>query len=585
VYVRQFEDDTQVLVSASGMRSQALTHARLIDPQTTLPYGPVLDIIDDTGRLGRLPTALPVHTYGNARYLPDPAPSLTKRWIRWGDETWLECSGRFYRLREGTAGRPAAFEQAPSPFSRPPLQRRGCRARRTLLPLSCSLAGERMTAGFEDITGDTLVPSGAVDWFDQRKVVPDDRGRFVDGRRLVETRPGGDLTIEMLDWARYRPKISVRRVAGNDIFQRIEVHGGLVEGVNDRRFLSAVQVRATDTGELHMVTCVDEAVFYHGALPQDADTFTLNKLPEGDSPRGDSMTEGEELKFLFDGCWDANFHIRKLGMQVIDQQLRDIEGTLARGVNIDQLMSERFRLPTTPAQAALFAKYPRRSFVQQTREFIASDYTYPLTLDTPLAVREAVAVHLNRLTEAAMPFDASTVLDPAVIANAPPKGKNIAFLAVKYGNSKPSEVYYSVSGAVRRKTDLALGKRAADNKLTQGWSEIDGTRYINCRGGGNEAGAEALLHLPDLSQPSNLNTGNINDRRLDSERNILAHIRKAGLDPQAIAEASLFTRFPTCDSCTTLIAQFREQFLPERFQVYEGPLPARPTREQAPPLE
>jgi hypothetical protein len=582
VRLKRLEDDTQVLVSKGAHGPSTL---RLIDNQTTLPYGPVLDTIDDTGRLGRLPLELPVHVREGARYVPDPAPSLPKRWVRWGEQTWLECSGRYYRLRGGMATRPAALEQAPSPFGRPPLERPGCRVRRTLLPLVCGLGSERITAGFKDLIPDTQVPSGAVDWFDQRKILPDAEGRFVDGRRLVQTRPGKDQIIEVLNWDRYRDTLSVQRIAGNDIFQRIEVRDGLIEGVNDRRLLSAVQVRAVDTGELHLVTCVDEAVFYHGVVPPGADRVTLNKLPEGDSPRGDSMTQDEELKFLFNGCWDANFHIRRLGMEAVDSQLAIIEKSLAQNVTVSQLMSERFRLPTTPAQAALFAKYPRRSFVQQTRDFIASDYTRPLTLETPVAVREAIATHLNRLTEVNPPFDAMRVLDPVAIANAPPKHKNIAFLTLKYSDGRSPEVYYSVSGAMRRRTELALGKRATRESLERVSIAADGTRYINCRGDGIDESADALLHLPDLSQPSNLNSGDINDRRLDSERNILAGIRKANVDTTAVAEAALFTRFPTCDSCTALIAQFHEHLPASRFRVDEGPLPAKAAGGPPAPVE
>lgn len=575
LYVRRFEDDTQMLVGATGSRSGVLLQPRLVESLTALPYGPVLDVIDDTGRLGRLPKTLPVTAIGDARYLPDPAPSLPKQWIRWGDETWLECSGRFYRLDDATAARPAMLVQAPSPFSRPSLARSACRSRRGLPPLICRPTGARNTANYRDLSADSTIPPGAVEWFDQRSIIPAENARFVDGKRLIETRQGKDHVVEHLSWDNYRSEISGRRVAGNDIFQRIELDGGLVDNVNDRRFLSAVQVQDIDGAQIHLVTCADDGIYYHGLVNADETTFTLRKLAEGDSPTGELMTPGEELKFLFNGCWDANLHIRQRGMTVVTDHLRQIEAALEKGLSVNQLMSRRFRLSTTPAQAALFAKYPRRSFASQTRQFVASDYTYPLTAQTPVAVRAEIAKHLNRLIETPGLFDATRVLDPTAIANAPPKGKNIAFLTLTYRDGRPADVYFSVSGAFRRKTEMALGKRLADEgkDATAPWVSADGTRYFNCRGGGNEAGSDALLHLPDLSQPGNLNSGNINDRRLDSERNILARLQQTEVDLEPVSGAMLFTRYPTCQSCTTLIAEYRQHFPAERFRVFEGPLP------------
>lgn len=574
LYVRALEDDTLVLVGAGGPLPHPVTQPRLIDLQTFLPYGPNLDVLDDTGRLGRLPKELPVTVMAGRRYVPDPAPSLPKRWIGWGEETWLECSGRYYRLREATSVTPAVLEQAPAPFARPQLKSVSCRLRRALTPLRCGLSGERVTEIFTELTPGTSIEKGAVTWFDERKVIPAESGSFVDGRRLIESRQGRDQVVETLTWDRYRDHISARRVAGNDIFLRIEITVGLIDGVEDRRLLSAVQVMAKDTGALHIVTCVDEGVFYQGKIQEDADTFTLDKLPEGNSPRGNDMSEEEELKFIFDGCWDANRQLRNLGEKAIEAQLKTIEETLAQGVDLSQTLSRRFKLTTTPAQAALFAKYPRRSFSLQTRELIASDYTYPITSETPVEVRSAIATHLNRLTKPATAFDAQSVLDPVIISNARPKGRNIAFLALGYGDQRPSEVYFSVSGERQRKSDVDLGKLLMDSTSDNPYIAEDGTRYINCRGAGSSVSTEDLLHLPDLSQPGNLNTGDINDRRLDSERNILAYIVKAGVQTQAATKAVLFTRLPTCDSCTTLITQFRERFPAAGFNVYEGPKPA-----------
>lgn len=573
IYVRPLEDDTQALVSANGRSTAALAEPKLIDPQTLLPYGPTLDIIDDTGRLGRLPKSLPVTQINGMRYVPDPAPSLPKRWLAWGDETWLECSGRYYRLREASASGPAVLEQAPAPFARPPLSPIGCRLRRTLTPLACTAAGERATAFFTELTSTTEIHDGAVAWFDERKVFLAEDNRYVDSRQLTENRQGSDHVIESLTWDRYRTEITARRIAGNAIFQRIEITTGLVEGVEDRRLLSAVQLTAKDTGKLHLVTCVDEGVFYHGEVQENAETFTLSKAAEGDSPHGEEMTLEEELKFTYNGCWDANRQLRTFGRKGVDAQLKIIEDTLAKGVNIGPTLSRRFQLSTTPAEAALFAKYPRRSFTLQTRELLASDYTYPISSETPADVRSTIATHLNRLTKPATRFNETTVLDPKAINDMRPKGKNIAFLALTYKEGKHPEVYFSVSGGRQRRTEVTLGKELMHSTSASPFIAEDQTRYINCRGEGGSVSTEDLLHLPDLSQPGSLNTGDFNDRRLDSERNILAHITRAGVKTEAVSSAILFTRLPTCDSCTTLITQFREKFPSGSFSVYEGPRP------------
>lgn len=573
LYVRALEDDTSVLVDASGPLTSPVIQPRLIDLQTFLPYGPSLDVIDSAGRLGRLPKELPVTVIDGLRYVPDPAPSLPKRWIGWGEETWLECSGRYYRFREATAAKPAMLEQAPAPFARPRLKPVNCRSRRALTPLICGLTGERVTELFTELTPGAQVAEGAVAWFDERKVILAENNRYVDGRRLTEHRQGSDQIIEALTWDHYRAEITARRIVGNAMFQRIEITTGLVEGVEDRRLLSAVQLTAADTGKLHVVTCVDEGVFYHGEVGENAETFTLSKVLEGDSPHGDEMTLQEELKFIYNGCWDANRQLRTLGRKAVEAQLQKIEDTLAKGLDISPTLSRRFYLSTTPAEAALFAKYPRRSFTLQTRERLASDYTAAISSETPVEVRSAIATHLNQITQPATHFNEATVLNSEAINDMRPKGKNIAFLAITYKEGRHPEVYFSVSGRRQRKTEVSLGKEMTDSTVENPFIARDQTRYINCRGEGGSVSTEDLLHLPDLSQPGSLNTGDFNDRRLDSERNILAQLTKAGVKAEAVSSAIFFTRFPTCDSCTTLIAQFREQFPSGSFSVYEGPRP------------
>ncbi|WP_426150378.1 deaminase domain-containing protein [Pseudomonas sp. DC3000-4b1] len=579
VYLKRLADDIPVTATAEGFEAGRLIAPRLVDHQTLLTYGPILDVIDDTGRLGRLPLELPVITLDARHYIPDPAPSLPKRWIGWGEETWLECSGRHYRLHTGMDSRPVRFEQAEPPFARPELEHPRCRARRVLPPLACAAPRERRTQGYTELTASHEIAGGAVDWFDQRKIIPDGEGRFVDQRRLMQGGPDADRVVERLGWARYQDQLRARIVTGNALFKRIEVLDGLVADVADRRLLSAVELQAQD-GQRHLVTCVDDGIYYHGLVSAGDDTIVLNKLSEQATLEQEDMSLEQELKYLFNGCWDANWHIRQRGSAVVEQQLRQIEAAMAAGgIEVEQLMTRRFRLQTTPAQAALFATYPRRGFVQQTRRFVASDYTHPLTAQTSLAVRERIATHLSWLADTPGILNAETVLEHSAVDGLAPKGKNIAFLFVTYRDGRPEEVYYSASGAASQRRDLPLARRlrermAAGASDDRTWIAEDGTRYINCRGEGGQPGEEALLHLPDLSRPDNLNSGDINDRRLDSERNIFAYLERRPLPIGEIAEANLFTRFPTCDSCTSLINQYRDRFPEGRFQVYEGPRPA-----------
>lgn len=579
LYLKRLANGIPVTTVAEGIEAGRLIAPRLVDNQTLLTYGPVLDVVDNSGRLGRLPLELPVITVGASHYIPDPAPTLPKRWIAWGEETWLECSGRHYRLHTGRDSQPVRFVQAEPPYAHPDLEPPRCRVRRVLPPLVCTAPRERRTQGYTELSAEHEIAEGPVGWFDQRKIIPDGDGRFVDQRRLLQAGAGPDRVVEPLGWARYQAKVRVRILAGNALFKRIEVLDGLIGEVADRRFLSAVELQAQD-GQRHLVTCADDGIYYHGVIAADGDSIVLDKLPEQSAPDEEPMSLEQEVKYLFNGCWDANWHIRQRGSAVVEQQLRQIEATMtAGGIQIDQLMTRRFRLQTTPAQAALFAKYPRRGFVQQTRQFVASDYTYPLSAESPLAVRERIAIHLNRLADTPGALDAETVLKHSAVDNLPPKGKNIAFLSVSYRDGRPEEVYYSASGAAWQRRDLPLARRLRERMTTTAhgdrtWIAEDGTRYINCRGEGGQPGEETLLHLPDLSQPGNLNSGDINDRRLDSERNIFAYLERKPVSVEDVAQATLFTRFPTCDSCTSLIGRYRDQFPEGRFHVYEGPRPA-----------
>ncbi|MBF7142062.1 MULTISPECIES: deaminase domain-containing protein [Pseudomonas] len=577
--VQRFEDGRTVLAMTGRLQTSNAREIRHVDAYTGHPYGPSLDTVDGRGRLGRLPLALPVITRDGLRYLPDPAPALPKRWIRWGDDTWLECSGRYYRLQEATPTGAATFVQARPPFERPLLKGR-CRVARQLPALVCRPSGERTTEPFTELKAGDVVSNGSVEWFDQRKVIPTSTGRFVDSRALQEVRGGKAHVVKPLAWADYYSDISAEIIAGNDIFLRIQVRDGIAGEVADRRLLSAVKVKHIESDRFHLVTCVDDGVYYHGTIPTEAGPVPLRKLPEGNSPHPEALTEADELKLLYTGSWDANIHIRNRGLDIAQDHLEQVEQSIAQGGHrIDLSLLQRYALNTTAAEAAFFNRCQRQSFTLQARRFATSDYTHPLNDQTPEAVRAMVATHLNRLTEPATPFDAQRVLDPGAMADAPPKGKNIAFVVVEYGEGQPHTVYYSGSGGSRRKSELALGKRLVGQGTDPAlpWRAEDGTRYISCQGAGGKPGEESLLHLPDLSKPGQLTSGNYNTRQLDSERNILAHLERTEVNLSDVTQATLFTRFPTCESCTTLISRYRQRFPVDRFRVYEGPLPASDT--------
>jgi hypothetical protein len=581
--VRHSEDDTPILVTAGHPQLHTSWGPRCVDAHSTYPYGPVLDVVDDTGRLGRLPLALPVTTIDALRYVPDPAPSLPKQWIHWGNETWLKCSGRFYRVQAATPGHAPLLVQARPPFERPSLKR-SCRTPRQLPSLVCRASGERATEHFTELNADSVVSEGVVAWFDQRKIIPGPAGRFVDSGTLQEVRGGQVHVVRPVEWADYYSDIAAHIVTGNSVFIRLDIPEGIAAGVTDRRVLSAVRVKHIHSGQLHVVTCVDDGIYYHGIVPEGPGPLALRKLPAGNSPDPRALTEADELKVVYDGCWDANVHIRNRGLGTTEDHLEQVGQSIIRdGHRIDLSLLQRFALNTTPAQAAFFARYQRQSFTVQARRFAVGDYTYPLTEQTPEDVRAMIAKHLNRLTEPATLFDAHRVLDPAAIANAPPKGKNIAFLVLEHGENRPPSVYYSGSGGSRRQSQLALGKRLMGERRDPAlpWQADDGTRYISCQGEGGKPGEEVLLHLPDLSKPGQLTKGDYNTRQLDSERNILAHLERTAENLSDVTQATLFTRFPTCGSCTTLISLYRERFPADRFRVYEGPLPVREGGEPA----
>jgi hypothetical protein len=587
--VKRLEDGQAAIVQrAPTDPGQPASHF-LLDSYSGQPAGRALARIDDKGRLSRRHLGDQPMAFDSASghwLLADTTPGLTKHWTTWGDELYLQAGGVTYRcslLPDGGA----VLRRVHSSH----LQRRlgrlansHCRQRRGLDLVAC--AGGVRNLDHTGAPAPRAQGVDAVNWFGDRSITPARDGRLVHNQYLC-TVVGGDLVFNHpLSRSSYRREVTAKVIGGNDRFKQIQIDGGLVEGVADSRRISAVVATRKNGQGAVLITRGDDRAYYRGEWRPEQAELTLTRIradPPSDLSARTTLGEDDALQYIYIGSQDANRLLATTSHSEVRRNLRNIGRQLGAAERqwMNAFIGGPFELGTLPEEAALFCRFTQRRLVLAARS--AGAPWASITADTPHALRSRVAADLNALHGGQGGFSADNLPLPATTRRMASGGKNLAYARVRFKDpEQPERVYYSLSGLRRAELDLPLTRQVLSGALDEwpGWRldagqavAADGTRYINAQfrpGRHGNPPADELLYLPDLASLRSLDGPSTQRRMLDSERMLLASLRRDLGDFSTVDEVLVFSMKPTCQSCTMGLAGLRNKLASGKFQVLEG---------------
>jgi hypothetical protein len=557
----------------------------LVDPATGHPYGPPLVRLDDTGSLGLRHRAATIRLTpeGGALSFFDPTPDLSKRWMIWNGDLYLDMDGVHYKylvLAEDNHVLRRTNSPELKPFNK--LDFLPCRKKRSMDPVPCA-PGTYRSVHFVDQAAKTAAGSGAVPWFNNRKIVVDSNNCLIDNEAKWAARGNG--TLVRSGKKKYPPEaalpqIKAEIIAGNDLFKQVTITGGIFKDIADTRIVSGVVARHKDSARKVLVVRADDNLYYRadytpGEIPLQMDRLTLNpNLVE------EAATEDDFLALIHNGSGEAHRVIASLSPRQLADDLRLIQADLATRADfpVAQAIGGPFDMGTTPAEAALFCKYTQSRLISHAKD--TARYRFPLVADTPLEVRERIATDLNALYRDQL-FDADTIYSRAALREGTNPRKNLAYVHVRFNSSShPDRLYYSWSGSKSQTrvplAELELDLRQGKASAPDGWQlvaeglQYDNVVYINAQPKKIPV-ANSVLFLPDIQHQSFRTREQTNTRLLDSERNIVTRIKADSLDNDTIASVDAFTVRPTCQSCTIGLDGLKTEMTGVDFNLYEGP--------------
>lgn len=587
--VKRLEDGQATIVQRA--QPEPGQHARhfLLDAYSGQPAGRALARIDDSGRLSRrrpVEQTLAFDTASGHWLLPDLTPGLTKHWTAWGDELFLQAGDVTYQCHRLADGSAVLRRMHSGHLQRrlPTLSNSHCRQRRGLDLVACAGGVRNLDHSGQPAPREQGVD--AVSWFGDRGITPARDGRLVHNQYICTTL-GGDLVFNHpLSRSRYRREVTAKVMGGNDRFKQIQIDGGLVEGIADSRRISAVVAARKNGQGAVLIARADDRAYYRGEWRPEQSELTLTRIradPPSDLPNRTSLSEDDALQYIYNGAHDANRLLATTPPAEVQRNLRNIGQQLSAAERqwMAAFIGGPFELGTLPEEAALFCRFTQRRLVIAARG--AGAPWASIGSDTPHALRSQVAADLNALHGGKGGFSAENLILPATTRRMASGGKNLAYVRVRLKDPGEAErVYYSLSGIRQVALDLPLTRQVRSGALDElpGWRleagqavAPDGTRYINAQfrpGRHGNPPADELLYLPDLASLRSLDGPSTQRRMLDSERMLLASLRRDLGELDAVEELLVFSMKPTCQSCTMGLAGLRNKLASGKFQVVEG---------------
>ncbi|MDM3887626.1 hypothetical protein QSV36_18800 [Pseudomonas sp. BCRC 81390] len=575
--LRRVEQCPRVVTQWVHSSQESASALYLVDLHTARPYGPRLVEIDDFGSLSlRPPEVLPINSSGAAAQIVDSLPGLSKQWVRWGDDLFLQSNDLLYKRVGMQLQRvdPASL-QIQKPLANLPRCRRPRYGRGRTVCLIGSGTFPR-----EHTPGRDVVP-----WFNDRTVQTRNYKYVFDGKpwRLRNLRPVPKNRA--LGYDQYNPTLVVEVLGGNEVFKAIKIRGGIYTGFSESHTLSAVLAPRRSDGVTFLVTRVDPGVYYSGRWSPGDGAVTLVKFRPS-SPIPASPDENDTLALIYAGSYDAHVKILPLSAEELDAQLAKVTQHLAnyRGLpQFDVFMSNHFDMGTTAAQAALYCHFTQLRLNQTARATATSWGT--VSRHTASPDLNDIATQLNRILSPRQRWDIDRITRPTAV-RAIAGQQNLAYLKLTF-NTTPttSAVYFSVSGHAGNgfETKLTRFLKGADSPIFSGWRREgnvavgpDGTRYIDAQPTRGELRRrKPAFALPDTSTPWKFVKSNPNPRMRDSENHILERLKADGIDFESISSATLYSKLPVCPSCTEVLFKLQSLMRNGSLRVFEG-LPNTP---------
>jgi len=564
--LRKLDDGSQLILHNGKSQGRA-NQLFLIDPKSLQPAGRALRRINDRGSLTRqTATDLILEPDDLGGWvLRDPTPGLTKRWVSWGDDLYLEADNLIYlkttladgrvilrpdrslRLRNGTGH----------------LVSGACRNRRVVGLAQCAPRTVR-NLDHSGALAAHEAGSAPVSWFTDRTLTASAADMLVHNEHRLRLVNGNLEWVSKLLRKEYRASINARVLGGNSRFKQIEISGGIVDGIADQRRISAVVATRKSDGVQMLITRADDRAYYKGVYTEGQQDIALTRItadPPSDFSATEALSENDALHYIYNGSFDANHYFRSNRLSEAQPNLE----ALGRALTADdrkwmaRYMGGPFDLGTSPEEAALFCRFTQNKLVLRARGPATS--WSAITSSTDEALRSRIATDLNALHGGATTFNTSNLADPRTTELMAGGGKNLAYARVTYKDpGTPDSLFYSLSG-IRGKQRLSP-------------SSPDNTRFIDSQfsrpTNAANAGADELLYLPDLAQSRILEGPATQRRMLDSERMILTTMRQHIPDFSKVDSVLVFSMKPTCQSCTVGLASLRPQLAPGKFRVVEG---------------
>ena len=572
---------TVIFTDSHRLSAQPVSY--LIEPHTGRPFGPVLQILSEDGKYTlNVPDAFSVITVGASNLIANPAPLMPFRLIQQGFDTLLETGGLHLRLsiENGIAAmrriKPVADEDVMELMRRAP-----CRIARGVDMKVCTPDSVK-NVGYSEAVLQTTSDRNPTDWFTDLLIQADAGNNYIHGghRWKIENNTLTQISSKKLKTTGYKAEVTAQVLGGNLLFKKIRLNHGIVENVNDQRELSAVVATYKEGNAMEIVTRADDQAFYSASYVEGQLEVRLKRINLKADYHTHPQKNGDYLALIYMGSYEANACIKKLSIDVIENDLLNIQKYINAGgaPDIHKMINGPFDMGTSPAEAALFCHYARKAIIYSPR--VDGSGWVRLGEDVPLPVRDSIARQLNSLHLDEHAFSGESLLQAGTLARIAPGKKTLAYMKVTYKDpaKHPDRVYYAVSGHQDAVTEVPLALRdtpATGWKMQQGHSiGPDGTVYINARQSrpapGEPAPPEHVIFLPSLS-PAASPVLNGNHRILDSEHMILNRFESDGVDIDAVGSVEVFSRYPTCPSCTLGLKQLKEKVPDSRFIVYEGP--------------
>ncbi|MFK8330964.1 hypothetical protein M2D63_013215 [Pseudomonas sp. BJa5] len=552
-----------------------------VDSVHRFPFGPPL-MSASKGQLTRRPvTDIPVRSVDGqwAFTLPRSLQQVRVKYL--GDDIYLETERALYKMKTLDTGKTVwrrTPDRLPDDEFLPPLHYVPCRRKRGLDMVPCE--GEIRTkvwTNAEVVNNQNALP---VEWFLNRSIQPA-HGEFIHnsaiwtvaGRQLKRPYGGREIT--------YNSVVSAEILGGNDVFKQIKL-GRISPEADDTRTISAILIKRKSGGDPVLVTRADNSTYYRGDLTGTGNTLSLQKMNTqhlNDTSDLDMIDEDTYLASVYNGAYDAHYQFKFVKPDILDKHTAN----LSKELDDNKIpatafyQSAEFDTASSAVHLALFCKFTQLRIRKAIRQTI--DGWDPITNQTAASYLTQIATTLNMLTMSNM-HSVKTILNSPRMNNIG-KQKNYAFLRVVYKDGRAADTYFSVSG--RKSSDsfkFELSHAMADKRTAANWqfSGANAThategRFIDVQPSrGDRELPEDRILVPPTPSLGNTKTleGSVNLRELDSERLLIAQFRKDTPDLNQVESLMLFTKYPTCYSCTRLIRDLHDE-LPGKLKVLEGP--------------